>query len=106
MQNRSIASNLGIYVFAGSAIVLGLLGMASGDFATQWQHVDPAVPFRQPLAYLTALVELAAGLALLWRRSARAGALALTVVFSVFTLLWVPKMIRRPDRLRPHRQLL
>jgi len=92
MQNRSLISNLGIYVFAVAAIFLGVLGLASGDFATSWQRVGPTVPFREPLAYLTALIELAAGLALLWRRSARAGALTLTVVFSVFALLWVPKI--------------
>ena len=48
-------------------------------------------PLRVPLAYLTAVIELAAGLALVWRRTARVGALALTIVYSVFTLLWVPK---------------
>jgi len=93
MENRSPASNLGIYVFAAGAIFLGLVGLASGDFATNWQRVGPNVPFREPLAYFTALIELAAGLALLWRRTARAGALALTVVYSVFALLWVPKML-------------
>lgn len=92
MPNRSLASNLGIYVFAAAAIFLGVLGLASGDFATTWQRVGPSVPFREPLAYLTAFIELAAGLALLWRPSARAGALVLTVVYSVFTLLWVPKI--------------
>jgi uncharacterized membrane protein YphA (DoxX/SURF4 family) len=91
MQNRSFASNLGGYAYAAGAIFLGLLGLASGDFATTWQHVGPNAPLRAPLAYLTALIELAAGLALLWRRTARAGALALTAVYSVFTLLWVPK---------------
>jgi uncharacterized membrane protein YphA (DoxX/SURF4 family) len=91
MQNRSLASNLGIYVYAVAAIFLGVLGLASADFATTWQHVGPNVPARLPLAYLTALVELVAGLALLWRRTARAGALTLTVLYSVFTLLWVPK---------------
>jgi uncharacterized membrane protein len=93
MQNRSLASNLGIYVYAAAAIFLGVLGLASGDFATNWQRVVPTVPFREPLAYLTAIVELAAGLALLWRRTARAAALTLTIVYSVFTLLWVPNML-------------
>jgi uncharacterized membrane protein YphA (DoxX/SURF4 family) len=92
MQNRSLTSNLGIYAFAASAIFLGLLGLASGDFATSWQNVGPNVPFREPLAYFTAFIELAAGLALLWPRTARAGALTLTVVYSVFTLLWAPKL--------------
>jgi uncharacterized membrane protein YphA (DoxX/SURF4 family) len=89
MQNRSLASNLGIYAYAAGAIFLGLLGLVSGDFATTWQRVGPNLPFREPLAYLTAFIELAAGLALLWRRTARAGAMTLTVVYSVFTLLWV-----------------
>ena len=93
MQNRSFASNLGIYAYAAGAIFLGLLGLASGDFATTWQRVGPNVPLRAPLAYLTAFIELAAGLALLWRRTARAGALTLTVVYSVFTLLWVPQAL-------------
>jgi uncharacterized membrane protein len=93
MQNRSLASNLGVCVYAAGAIFLGVVGLTSGDFATNWQRVVPAVPFREPLAYLTAVIELAAGLALLWRRTARAGALTLTIVYSVFALLWVPKML-------------
>jgi len=93
MQNPSRASSLGMYVFAAGAILLGLVGLVSGDFAAPWQHVGPNVPFREPLAYLTAFVELAGGLALLWRRTARAGALALTAVFTVFTLVWVLKIL-------------
>lgn len=93
MQTRSLASNLGIYAYAAGAIFLGLLGLASGDFATTWQRVGPNVPFREPLAYLTALIELTTGLALLRPRTARAGALTLTLVYSVFTLVWVPKYL-------------
>jgi uncharacterized membrane protein YphA (DoxX/SURF4 family) len=101
MQNRSLASNLGIYAFAAGAIFLGLLGLASGDFAAPWQLIGPAVPLREPLAYFTALIELAAGLALLWRRTARAGALTLTIVFTVFTLVWVPKMLENKSGYDP-----
>jgi len=90
MQNRSLASNLGVYAYAAGAIFLGILGLASGDFAVTWQNVGLNVPLRVPLVYFTAFIELAAGLALLWRRTARAGALTLTVVYSVFTLLWMP----------------
>jgi uncharacterized membrane protein YphA (DoxX/SURF4 family) len=90
MQNSDRTSNFGIYVYAAGAIFLGILGLASGDFAGSWQHVGPNVPLRELLAYLTAIIELAAGVALLWRRTARAAALTLTAVFSVFMLLWVP----------------
>ncbi len=91
MQIRSLTSNLGIYAYAAGAISLGLLGLTSGDFAGTWQNVGPNVPFRVPLAYFTAFIEVAAGLALLWRRTARAGALTLTALYSVFTLLWLPR---------------
>src|SRR5277367_4841925 len=90
-KQRSFTSNLGLYVYGGAAIFLGILGLVSGDFATNWQNVGPNVPLRVPLAYLTAVIELAGGIALLLPRSARAGALTLTIVFSVFTLIWVPK---------------
>jgi uncharacterized membrane protein YphA (DoxX/SURF4 family) len=91
MKNRNITSNLGLYVYAGAAIFLGILGLTSGDFATSWQNVGPNVLLRVPLAYLTAVIELAGGIALLLPRTARAGAIALTIVYSVFTLIWVPK---------------
>jgi len=90
-KQRSIPSSLGLYVYAGAAIFLGLLGLVSGDFAAGWQNVGPNVPLRVPLAYLTGVIELAGGIALLLPRTARAGALTLTIVYSVFTLIWVPK---------------
>jgi len=94
MHHRSLLSNLGIYAYSAGAICLGLLGLASGDFATTWQHVGPNAPFRVPLAYLTATIELAAGLALLWHRAARCAALFLALLFSVFTLIWIPTYIK------------
>jgi uncharacterized membrane protein YphA (DoxX/SURF4 family) len=93
MKNRNLASNHGIYAYAGGAIFLGLVGLVSGDFATTWQRVDPSVPFREPLAYLIAFIEFSAGLALLWHRTARVGALTITIVYSVFALLWIPKAL-------------
>lgn len=90
---RDIMLNLGLYVYAGAAIFLGLVGLVSGNFATDWQNVGPNVPLRVPLAYLCALIELVGGVALLLPRFARAGAFTLTIVYSVFTLIWVPKAL-------------
>jgi uncharacterized membrane protein len=105
MQSRSLAFHLGIYVYAAGAVFLGALGLASGDFATTWQHVGPDVPFRVPLAYVTAVIELAAGLALLWHRTARAGALTLTLLYSVFTLVGAQGFCES-RQFRPHWQCL
>lgn len=90
-KQLSFTSNLGLYVYGGAAIFLGILGLVSADFATSWQHVGPNVPLRVPLAYIIAVIELAGGIALFFPRTARAGALTLTIVYSVFTLIWVPK---------------
>jgi uncharacterized membrane protein YphA (DoxX/SURF4 family) len=92
-KQRTLTSNLGLYVYAAAAIFLGLVGLVSGEFATTWQNVGAGVPLRVPLAYLTAVIELAGGVALLFPRTARAGALTLTIVYSVFTLIWVPKAL-------------
>jgi uncharacterized membrane protein YphA (DoxX/SURF4 family) len=90
-KQHRIASNLGLYAYALAAIFLGVLGLVTADFATQWQNVGPNVPLRVPLAYLTAVIELAGGIALFIPRTARAAALILTVVYSIFTLIWVPQ---------------
>jgi len=97
MSNRSIASNLGIYVYGGAAVALGLIGLAWGDFATNWQRVEADVPFRHVLAYMAAICEISAGAAVLGRGSARVGAWILTTLYSVFTLLWVPKIVAAPQ---------
>jgi hypothetical protein len=39
MINRQALSNLGIYVYGLGAIALGVIGLAWGDFATNWQRV-------------------------------------------------------------------
>ena len=96
MAHRSPSSNLGLYAYAAGAIALGVIGLAWGDFATNWQRVPPGVPGRTALAYLAALLELAGGMALLWPRTARAAAALLTVIFSVFTLSWLFKALADP----------
>jgi hypothetical protein len=94
--SRRTLPGIGFFFYAATAIALGVLGLVWGDFATGWQRVQPGVPLRVPLAYLAALVELASGAALCWHRSARAGAAALTALYSVFVLLWVAQVIRAP----------
>ena len=97
MGNRSITANLGIYVYGGAAIALGLIGLAWGDFATNWQRVEADVPFRHVLAYIAAICEVSAGVVVLWWGSERVGAWILTALYSVFTLLWVPKIVAAPQ---------
>ncbi|HEX4020406.1 MAG TPA: hypothetical protein VHX63_04615 [Acidobacteriaceae bacterium] len=97
MVNRRIVSNLGIYAYGAGAIALGVVGLVWGDFATNWQRVQGNVPHRQVLAYIAAVYELFGGVAILWRRTARAGAAMLTILYFIFALLWVPRIIGSPQ---------
>jgi uncharacterized membrane protein YphA (DoxX/SURF4 family) len=96
MDHRGLASNLGKYVYGGAAILLGLIGFVWRDFATSWQRVAPTAPHHTALAYTAAFVEVAGGVAILLPRSARAGAAILTILYSIFALLWVPMIFEGP----------
>jgi uncharacterized membrane protein YphA (DoxX/SURF4 family) len=51
------------------------------------------------LAYITAVWMIAAGLAILWRRSARAGGAALAIIYFVFAIFWLPRLYTAPHYL-------
>ncbi|HKN66492.1 MAG TPA: DoxX family membrane protein [Gemmatimonadaceae bacterium] len=93
------AVSVGVRVYAASAIVLGLVGLVWGDFAAVWQPVPTGLPARTALAYLTALVFVASGAGLLWRRSARASACVLAALYFLFAILWLPRVAAYPRAL-------
>jgi uncharacterized membrane protein YphA (DoxX/SURF4 family) len=96
IADRQALSHLGIYAYGLTAILLGVIGFVYGDFATGWQRVPADVPFRTALAYITALCELVAGAALLWRWTARAGAAVLTILYCMFVLSWLREAAAAP----------
>jgi uncharacterized membrane protein len=97
MTSGNLQSRLGLWFFGLAAIILGIVGFGFGDFATNWQRVQPGAPLREVLAYLAAACELLSGLAIFWRRTAQAGAFFLTILYSVFALLWVIRIFISPQ---------
>ena len=93
---RKHSPHIGLHLYGVAAVALGVIGLAWGDFATNWQRVQLDVPYREALAYFTAAYELVIGLAILWRRTARGAALLLTLLYSVFALLWVIQIFAVP----------
>ena len=85
-RNRELAT----IAFASAFIFLGILGLAYGDFALQWQPVPDSFPSRTVFAYASAFVLLAGGAGLLFKRTRT---LATRVLFP-YMLLWLLLKVR------------
>lgn len=82
-------------------ILLAVDSIAAGIFDLVWQEFEPAhqpiqalgdhVPGQRALACVVATGLIAGGLGLFWRRSTRAAAVSLAVIYAVFALFWVPR---------------
>jgi uncharacterized membrane protein YphA (DoxX/SURF4 family) len=98
MISRTALSNPGSRVYGLGAVALGLVGLVWGDFATVWQPVQTVgLPSHGALAYVAAACLLSAGVAVQWRRSAPAGLLVLSILYFIFALLWLPRVIGFPQ---------
>src|SRR6202167_871838 len=90
-------------------ILYGLASAACGTMDFIWADFDAShqpiqafgdhIPGVTILAYITAVWMIAAGLAILWRRSARAGGAALTIIYFVFAIFWLPRLYTAPHYL-------
>jgi uncharacterized membrane protein YphA (DoxX/SURF4 family) len=83
--------SLGRYVFGLATIATGICALASHNYDQL-----AAVPHHAILAYIVATIEILAGLAVLWTRTARAGAVALGAIYFIFSLLAVSLIIHQP----------
>jgi uncharacterized membrane protein len=102
MLNRDALSKLGIYVYGLSSATVGVMDFIWGDFDSAHQPIQAFgdhIPGREILAYITAVWMIAAGLAILWRRSAHAGGAALAIIYLVFTVFWLPRFYTAPHYL-------
>jgi uncharacterized membrane protein len=77
-------ASVGHALFAATMIGLGILGLAQGDFTPVWAPTPDGMPARAVLVYLCAVISLASGIGLLWRRVA---GFAARVLFG-YLLLW------------------
>lgn len=87
----------GRHVYGLAAVAFGIITLTWHDF-NGWQQIRPLgnVPHREILVHLAAVIEIFGGLAIQWRRTARAGAVALGTIYLIFALLWVPHIVATP----------
>ena len=74
-------------LYALGAILLGVITLYFGDFALQWQPVPAGIPLRVPLAYVSGVLLIVGGGALLSRKWQRPGALLFAWMYGFWTVV-------------------
>ncbi|MGB8521694.1 MAG: hypothetical protein WCD43_01895, partial [Candidatus Acidiferrales bacterium] len=83
--------SLGRYLFGLATIATAICALALHNYDQL-----AAVPHHALLSNIVAAIEILAGLATLWTRTARPGAIALAAIYLVFCLLALPLIIHQP----------
>lgn len=90
---------IGAIVLGVASIAAGILDLIWGEFEAAHQPVHalgdhiPGVTF---FAYVTAIWLMAGGVAILFERTARIGALMLALIYAAFATFWLPRFVTAP----------
>ena len=84
----------GLYLYAAGSIAAGIFDLIWRDFEAAHQPIQALgdhIPGRAILASTAAVWLIGGGAAILSRRLARAGALALAAIYMIFAVFWLPR---------------
>ncbi len=86
---------VGVWFYGLGTALTGILDIAWGAFDASHQPIQSLLgknfPGQHILAYVAGIWLVAAGLAMLWRHSARIGAAASAIAYLIFAALWLPR---------------
>ena len=83
---------VGVWFYGLGTALTGILDIVWGKFDASHQPIKSLgidLPTQHVLAYVTGVWLVVAGLAILWRRSARIGAAASGIAYLIFTAFWL-----------------
>jgi len=96
---------LGVYVYSIGTLATGVLNLIWGEFDPGHQPIQAwggHIPGQQVFAYIAAIWLIVGGVAILSRRSARWGGMALAIMYSIFAVFWFPRLYSAPHVLGFH----
>lgn len=96
---------IGIYVFGLASVAAGIMDLVWGEFEPAHQPIQALsdhIPGVRILAYIAAIWLIVAGAAILWRATARVGAVALAVIYFIFGAFLFPRFYTAPHYLGHH----
>lgn len=102
MSRDGWRSKLGIYFYGFGSFAAGVFDLIWRDFDSAHQPIQAwgdNLPGIAIFACIVGVWMVAGSLALLWRRSERAGAAALAWVYFVFAIFWLPRLYTAPHYL-------
>lgn len=85
---------VGLWFYGLGTVLTGILNIAWGAFDASHQPIQTwgvNLPAQHMLAYVAGVLLIAAGLAILWERSVRGGAIASGIAYFVFVCMWLPR---------------
>jgi uncharacterized membrane protein YphA (DoxX/SURF4 family) len=100
---------VGVWFYGLATVATGILDIVWGGFEGSHQPIKAFgqhIPGQQVLAYIAGVWLVAAGMAILWRRTARIGAAGSAVIYLIFALFWLPRFYVVPHTLGFHINIL
>jgi hypothetical protein len=85
---------VGVWFYGLGTVLTGILNVVWGALDASHQPIKSLgknLAGQHLLAYIAGVWLVAAGLAILWRRSARVGAAASAIAYLIFAALWLPR---------------
>ena len=90
---------IGVDVFGIASVAAGIMDLVWGEFEAAHQPIQALsdhVPGVKILAYIAAVWLIAAGAAIMWPATARAGAAALAIIYFIFAAFLFPRFYTAP----------